>query len=147
MVHSHCPTLRPSMIQIPIKCVQHPMEICIGLCFWAPPHYSIWAISSESVSRLYTIPPMSAFFVTLKNGFSAFLLCCLRVTSTRSKVPLTKTVTGDIDVTCKQTLNSTHLVDRRIRTTLSPSFSNMAQCPCSDLSFRLFLRLVLRLMR
>ena len=20
------------------------MEICTGLCFWAPPHYSIWAI-------------------------------------------------------------------------------------------------------
>ena len=38
-------------------------------------------------------PPMSLFFVPFKNGFNAVLWCCLHITSKRSKVPLTKTVT------------------------------------------------------
>ena len=36
---------------------------------------------------------MSLFFVPFKNGFNAVLWCCLHITSKRSKVPLTKTVT------------------------------------------------------
>ena len=32
MVQSHCPASRLRPIQIPIKCVQDPVEICIGLC-------------------------------------------------------------------------------------------------------------------
>ena len=39
------------------------------------------------------VPPMSLFFVPFKNGFNAVLWCCLHITSKRSKVPLTKTVT------------------------------------------------------
>ena len=43
MVDSHCPRLT----QILIKCVQNPIEICIGLCFWivwTPPYKFIQAI-------------------------------------------------------------------------------------------------------
>ena len=39
------------------------------------------------------VPPMSLFFVPFKNGFNAVLWRCLHITSKRSKVPLTKTVT------------------------------------------------------
>ena len=36
---------------------------------------------------------MSPFFIPLKNGFNTVLWRCLHITSKRSKVPLTKTVT------------------------------------------------------
>ena len=47
MVHIRWPTQWPRPIQILIKCVQNPIEVCISVCLWTvwrPPHNSAQAI-------------------------------------------------------------------------------------------------------
>ena len=48
MVHSRCPRPRPTVIQISIKCVQNPMEICIILCVWAQ-----WPLQHNSFQDIF----------------------------------------------------------------------------------------------
>ena len=59
---------------------------------WVRYRFFTIRIITDTKVRLHK-PSTSSFIAPFKNGFDAVLFCCLHITSKRSKVPLTKTMT------------------------------------------------------